>query len=237
MAIRLTLYHLDNHFVNKNTLSGFIFFIFYFFFISLSFVMSSSPKRKSPTSSMSEPASKRPHISPPLAPLPPPLMQYPSVVYYPPYYPIPSPTPASSADERERARKVSHSAIERRRRERINDKIHQLKQLIPYCAEQENLHKMSILQSAIDYIAYLKDVVKSIDDDDALLHGADHVKIKVAKSMLPKEVEPFTTQFSVKQVNTIKPPLTPPQESKPTNKVINSSPEESKHMSLQNILC
>ncbi|ORZ16461.1 Myc-type, basic helix-loop-helix domain-containing protein, partial [Absidia repens] len=61
--------------------------------------------------------------------------------------------------QREQARKISHSAIERRRRERINDKIMQLKQIIPACADQENLHKMSILQSAIDYINHLKEIV------------------------------------------------------------------------------
>lgn len=142
--------------------------------------------------------------------------------------------PLSTADQREKARKVSHSAIERRRRERINDKIFQLKQLIPSCVNQDNLHKMSILQSAIDYISYLKDIVTKLENNEhtgeSLLKG-DHLKVKTAKSMLPKEVEPFTTQFSVKEVKSIKPmdviqsgaPLTPP-------------PSE-KHMSLQNILC
>ncbi|KAL9539187.1 hypothetical protein MBANPS3_010412 [Mucor bainieri] len=108
---------------------------------------------------------------------------------------------ATTADQREKARKVSHSAIERRRRERINDKILQLKQLIPSCVEQDNLHKMSILQSAIDYISYLKEIVKKLDEKsggDELLKG-DHLKVKMQKSMLPKEVEPFTNQFSVHQ--------------------------------------
>lgn len=160
----------------------------------------------------------------------------------------------STADQREKARKVSHSAIERRRRERINDKIIQLKQLIPTCAEQDNLHKMSILQSAIDYIAYLKDIVKTLDEHgteattNQLLKG-DHLRIKMVKSMLPKEVEPFTTQFSVhsnteepkralKPMDVIKSatPLTPPQET--AAKPAESSPTlEPKHMSLQNILC
>ncbi|TPX62879.1 hypothetical protein PhCBS80983_g00148 [Powellomyces hirtus] len=57
---------------------------------------------------------------------------------------------------RDHLRKVSHSAIERRRRERINDKIMQLKSLVPSCANQENLHKLSILQNAIEYIHTLK---------------------------------------------------------------------------------
>ncbi|KAI8328291.1 hypothetical protein BD560DRAFT_417380 [Blakeslea trispora] len=64
----------------------------------------------------------------------------------------------TTADQREQARKMSHSAIERRRRERINDKILQLKELIPSCADRHNLHKMTILQSAIDYIVYLKGI-------------------------------------------------------------------------------
>ncbi|CAG8777760.1 6782_t:CDS:1, partial [Acaulospora morrowiae] len=67
--------------------------------------------------------------------------------------------PLTTADQRELARKVSHSAIERRRRERINDKIMQLKELIPSCADQDHLHKLSILQSAIEYIQYLQGII------------------------------------------------------------------------------
>ncbi|KAI9095197.1 hypothetical protein DFS34DRAFT_626969 [Phlyctochytrium arcticum] len=63
--------------------------------------------------------------------------------------------------EKEMLRKVSHSAIERRRRERINDKIMQLKGLVPACADQENLHKLSILQNAIEYIRVLKDELET----------------------------------------------------------------------------
>ncbi|CAG8706721.1 9271_t:CDS:1, partial [Gigaspora rosea] len=67
--------------------------------------------------------------------------------------------PPTTADQRELARKVSHSAIERRRRERINDKIMQLKELIPSCADQDHLNKLCILQSSIEYIEYLQDLV------------------------------------------------------------------------------
>ncbi|KAF0487848.1 HLH-domain-containing protein [Gigaspora margarita] len=67
--------------------------------------------------------------------------------------------PLTTADQRELARKVSHSAIERRRRERINDKIMQLKELIPSCADQDHLNKLCILQSSIEYIEYLQDLV------------------------------------------------------------------------------
>lgn len=106
-----------------------------------------------------------------------------------------SSTTLTTADQREQARKMSHSAIERRRRERINDKIVQLRQLIPSCANQEHLHKMTVLQSAIDYIAYLKDVVARLDGEESL--NVNLKNNKAPKSMMPREVEAFTTQFSV----------------------------------------
>ncbi|OZJ04062.1 hypothetical protein BZG36_04651 [Bifiguratus adelaidae] len=68
-------------------------------------------------------------------------------------------TSGTTADQREHMRKVSHSAIERRRREKMNDKITQLKQLIPGCIEQEHLHKLDVLQYAIEYIKYLQGAV------------------------------------------------------------------------------
>ncbi|CAG8477354.1 5384_t:CDS:2 [Paraglomus brasilianum] len=72
----------------------------------------------------------------------------------------------TTADQRELQRKVSHSAIERRRRERINDKIMQLKDLIPCCADQDHLHKLNILQNAIDYIQYLQELVVDYKDKE-----------------------------------------------------------------------
>lgn len=101
----------------------------------------------------------------------------------------------TTADEREQARKVSHSAIERRRRERINDKIMQLKDLIPSCAERDNLHKMTILQSAIDYISYLKGLVDELKDENQPEFQMNLQQ--QPKSMLPKEAEKFTSQFSL----------------------------------------
>ncbi|KAG0211957.1 hypothetical protein BGX28_007039 [Mortierella sp. GBA30] len=62
-------------------------------------------------------------------------------------------------ETRDLMRKVSHSAIERRRRERINDKILQLKHLVPACVDEDHLHKLSILQSTIEYIHHLKAIL------------------------------------------------------------------------------
>lgn len=145
-----------------------------------------------------------------------PISFIPQVIYYPTFY--------NEADKREKARKISHSAIEKRRREKMNDKINQIKRLIPSCAEQENLHKMTILQNAIDYISYLKQIVSHHEQGSILIRGDGQLHIKSTKSMLPKEVEPFTHQFSIKQKSVDLTPLTPPQ-------------EPSSNMSLHHLLC
>ncbi|KAI9323084.1 hypothetical protein BX666DRAFT_2108124 [Dichotomocladium elegans] len=93
----------------------------------------------------------------------------------------------STADQREHARKISHSAIERRRRERINDKIAQLRQLIPSCSDKEHLHKMTVLQSAIDYIAYLKSVVLRLDGGPAQTIKKNYVLSKSATPVTPED--------------------------------------------------
>jgi hypothetical protein len=59
-------------------------------------------------------------------------------------------------DKRDHQRRISHSAIERRRRERINDKMSQLRRLVPSCRGQDHLHKLSVLQYAIEYIHELR---------------------------------------------------------------------------------
>jgi hypothetical protein len=162
----------------------------------------------------------------------------------------------STADEREQARKVSHSAIERRRRERINDKILQLRDLIPACSERDNLHKMTILQSAIDYIVYLKKVIDDLEGDKDKFIPT--IPSPQTKSMLPKEVEPFTHQFSLKDdedeeewsqeipSSSLKPMdviqlskrKSPP--SSPPKIVIATPPDNSnadRNMNLENLLC
>ncbi|KAI7902445.1 Myc-type, basic helix-loop-helix domain-containing protein [Cokeromyces recurvatus] len=148
--------------------------------------------------------------------------------------------------QRERARKISHSAIERRRRERMNDKISRLKELIPSCVEQENIHKMTVLQSAIDYIIHLKEIViKSGHEEELLLLHHSSSQCKRLISSKSKETNHFKNQCSIDErskedlrcINEIQTeerishiPLTPPEEN-------NSMTDDMKHMSLQNILC
>ncbi|KAG0189813.1 hypothetical protein DFQ28_002858 [Apophysomyces sp. BC1034] len=92
----------------------------------------------------------------------------------------------STADEREHIRRLSHSAIEKRRRERINDKIEQLKRLIPSCTPPKDgpvlasmhqpIHKLSVLQAAIDYINQLHRRIEKTDPNN---DNIDHKLVQV----------------------------------------------------------
>ncbi|KAI8089844.1 uncharacterized protein BX664DRAFT_334061 [Halteromyces radiatus] len=158
----------------------------------------------------------------------------------------------STADQREQARKISHSAIERRRRERINDKIMQLKQIIPSCADQENLHKMSILQSAIDYIQYLKRLVdeqQHISTSSSSSSSSSNMNTTQVISSPPTPSpaqEDTSTMEPLKPIDVMKnnlpfhpssPPLTRNPSDPSLHSLSSSSPlEKNVHMKLDNLL-
>ena len=90
-----------------------------------------------------------------------------------------SPKPVSPLDQaaildtkeqRRMARKIAHSDIERRRRTKINHQFDELKELIPACKQFKSssggdagLHKLVILQHAVEYIRHLKSCIESVE--------------------------------------------------------------------------
>ncbi|KAJ1948005.1 hypothetical protein FBU59_001791 [Linderina macrospora] len=64
--------------------------------------------------------------------------------------------PIMNAEERERKRRVSHSAMERRRRERTNTIINDLKELIPWLRNEARLQKLEVLEQCVCYIKELQ---------------------------------------------------------------------------------
>ncbi|KAJ2162275.1 hypothetical protein GGF46_000766 [Coemansia sp. RSA 552] len=66
----------------------------------------------------------------------------------------------SSAEEREHKRRISHSAMERRRRERTNDIINELKDLIPWLRNEAKLQKLEVLEQCANYIKELQQQTK-----------------------------------------------------------------------------
>ncbi|KAI8325833.1 hypothetical protein GQ54DRAFT_178270 [Martensiomyces pterosporus] len=64
--------------------------------------------------------------------------------------------PIMNAEERERKRRISHSAMERRRRERTNTIINELKNLIPWLRNEARLQKLEVLEQCVCYIKELQ---------------------------------------------------------------------------------
>ncbi|KAI9476826.1 hypothetical protein BX667DRAFT_515161 [Coemansia mojavensis] len=61
-----------------------------------------------------------------------------------------------SAEEKELRRKVSHSAIEKRRRERTNAVLRNLQDMVPGLPKSGKIQKLEILEAAAEYIRRLK---------------------------------------------------------------------------------
>ncbi|KAI8822152.1 uncharacterized protein EV422DRAFT_505648 [Fimicolochytrium jonesii] len=53
-------------------------------------------------------------------------------------------------------RRVTHSAVEKRRREKLRERLEVLRSVVPSCSTQANLHKINVLDSAIEYICYMR---------------------------------------------------------------------------------
>ena len=93
-------------------------------------------------------------------------------------------------------RKVSHSVIERRRRERINDKLLQLKQLVPSCASCNNLHKLAVLEETIAYIHQLHSMLQN--------NSCVSEKSPASPESMVSELESLHSQQSVKETMNVK---------------------------------
>ncbi|KAJ2003229.1 Upstream stimulatory factor 1 [Coemansia thaxteri] len=63
-----------------------------------------------------------------------------------------------TAEEKEMKRKVSHSAIEKRRRERTNAVLRELQTIVPGLSKPGKIQKLEILEAAADYIRRLTTV-------------------------------------------------------------------------------
>ncbi|KAJ2793281.1 hypothetical protein H4R21_005958, partial [Coemansia helicoidea] len=61
-----------------------------------------------------------------------------------------------TAEEKEMRRKISHSAIEKRRRERTNSVLRELQEIIPGLPRSGKIQKLEILEAATEYIRQLK---------------------------------------------------------------------------------
>ncbi|KAJ1946075.1 Sterol regulatory element-binding protein 2, partial [Linderina macrospora] len=71
------------------------------------------------------------------------------------YYYQRHPSRPLTAEEKEIKRKVSHSAIEKRRRERTNAVLRELQNIVPGLCKPGKIQKLEILEAAAEYIRQL----------------------------------------------------------------------------------
>jgi hypothetical protein len=76
----------------------------------------------------------------------------------------------NSLEEKEMIRKQTHSQIEKRRRNKIQECMKQLQRLVPKNATQTNLQKLTILENTVEYLKELqrKGLAPAPVDPDAL---------------------------------------------------------------------
>ncbi|KAJ2667002.1 hypothetical protein IW148_000421 [Coemansia sp. RSA 1199] len=83
-----------------------------------------------------------------------------------------------SAEEKEMRRKISHSAIEKRRRERTNNVLHDLQHMVPWLSKSSKVQKLEILEAAAHYISQLRgDPESPASDDTAEDSGRSPMKL------------------------------------------------------------
>ncbi|KAJ1904877.1 hypothetical protein LPJ81_002238 [Coemansia sp. IMI 209127] len=61
-----------------------------------------------------------------------------------------------TAEEKETRRKISHSAIEKRRRERTNNVLRDLQNMVPWLSKSNKVQKLEILEAAAQYIKEMR---------------------------------------------------------------------------------
>ena len=91
-----------------------------------------------------------------------------------------------TVDDRDKMRKMSHSAIEKRRRERINDEINALRAIVPAC---NGLHKLGVLQNTIKYVRHLQSIVDNMPQQD-------YVASRYPPSIIPSPAQQYSTMPS-----------------------------------------
>ncbi|KAI8894391.1 hypothetical protein BC833DRAFT_652126 [Globomyces pollinis-pini] len=69
-----------------------------------------------------------------------------------------------TSEQRKINRKISHSVIEKRRREKTNDCLNKLKLLVPACSLQpnQNIQKLTIMELTVTYIYELQQQIKML---------------------------------------------------------------------------
>jgi len=78
-----------------------------------------------------------------------------------------SPASSASRQQRQNTTKMNHNRSERERRQRINDSIDELRDLLPPQCREIATNKLAILQESVGYMRHLKDSIERIQHERA----------------------------------------------------------------------
>ncbi|KAG5368646.1 hypothetical protein CJU90_0862 [Yarrowia sp. C11] len=99
--------------------------------------------------------------------------------------------PRPDKELKKSARKTAHSAIERRRRSKMNEEFDSLKQLVPACRQSiaaeggdAGLHKLTILQATVEYVRYLQACLDSVENGQQIYLNGPELPGKKARGSM-----------------------------------------------------
>ncbi|KAJ3268673.1 hypothetical protein HDV01_002374 [Terramyces sp. JEL0728] len=135
----------------------------------------------------------------------------------------PAVTSKEEWERKEQERKQLHSAIERKRRQKIQEQLQVLKKLVPSCTARDDNEKLSILQGTAEYIKQLQDLLVQYQEKDPSI-------VPTAARFLP--VKPKTTHSIL---STLLPNYQPPSTFRENKD--KSNKERPVPMRLETLLC
>lgn len=107
----------------------------------------------------------------------------------------------STAATRKSARKVAHSAIERRRRSKMNEEFESLKSMVPACRVasqthgEASLHKLGILQATVEYLSYLEGCVCQLQNRIDILESGGEVDNEASVGETPTDIDEIQRHY------------------------------------------
>ncbi|EIE88231.1 hypothetical protein RO3G_12942 [Rhizopus delemar RA 99-880] len=98
--------------------------------------------------------------------------------------------------EKKRKRRESHNAVERRRRENINDRIHELATLLPDSREVVKLNKGTILRKSVEHIKQLHDkLIKHQQHINELENTLELYRVRYSQQMVSPPLDLSTIHY------------------------------------------
>ncbi|KAK7203552.1 hypothetical protein BZA70DRAFT_282724 [Myxozyma melibiosi] len=108
----------------------------------------------------------------------------------------------TTAATRKTARKIAHSAIERRRRSKMNEEFESLRNMVPACRVasqthgEASLHKLGILQATVEYLRYLEGCIGQLQSRVECLEAGGDTEDKVSLDEAPSGIKAMEDELS-----------------------------------------